>query len=558
VRKIIYPLIAMLLMASIFLPALALADQTAVDNDIYSNGNQHQVWLSAAAGATVSTEAQIIVTRQGGQHLSVGDPVDFTVGTNNLPAGYTVSDVSNTIPSPWDTNGQVLIAGCSTITFTAPATDGGYVYNVKWDETHAAEYGSKLNGMDNFVIHLTVGSGGGPAELPELTLTKTADAAEAHENDTITYTYDVENTGDVALTDVGVSDPDVDDPPGISGPTEVSGNGDSSFDPGEVWEFTAEYTVPWFTAGPVVNTGNATAVYDSTEVWDTDDESVTILHNPDIEVTKSGPDPIGYFQTVNAVYDYTVENTGDCALIVELSDDVYDVLEPVDGDTYLLPGETWNYSVSDTLVCEGETMTVFTNTATATGEDATGAQVYDTACWNVVVFQWLPRTIGYWGNWANHWSTPCITQLVNAVNGNSTYFSEYKSLTVSDVKKILLATDPTGKMTKDKATALLQKQLLATWLSVVSYMGATDGNPSTCGSLDAAMDPDATVYFETGGTMTVRGLLNRIEYNLTTGAAGFGIDGRLLAKDILNKMNNAENNGYYMFMDPAFDPSACP
>jgi len=403
---------------------------------------------------------------------------------------------------------------------------------------------------------------GGVQEVPGIQLVKTGNET-AHEGDVITYFYKGNNTGEIAFWGGNVTVTDslgITVQPVLESDGNVTGDTDKNgwLDPGEEWLFTSEYVVPCFTAGPVENTGNITATFgEDEEVWATDDWSVEILHNPDIEVTKTGPTG-AYFESVGATYTYEVTNEGDCSLDVTLTDDMV-TPEFISGDTndngYLDPGETWIYGNTTLLECTGDTVTVFTNKATAVGEDAVGGVVEDSACWNVVVFQWLPRTIGYWGNWDNHWSNDCMTQLVAAVNGNSTYFD---GLTPASVKTILLAADQTGKMTVAKATALLKKQLLATWLNVVSYMGATDTSASTCGSLDAAMDPNTLVYFETGGSMTVQALINRIEYNLTTGAASFGIDGRLKAKDILDKMNNAENNGYYMFMDPAFDPSACP
>jgi hypothetical protein len=385
------------------------------------------------------------------------------------------------------------------------------------------------------------------------------------EGDVITYFYEGNNTGEIAFWGGNVTVIDslgIPVVPVLESDGNVTGDTDKNgwLDPGEEWLFTSEYVVPCFTAGPVENTGNITATFgDDEEVWAIDDWSVEILHNPAIDLTKEGPAPDGYFNSLNAHYEYTVENTGDACLAgVTLIDDMIGPLtNPTkpDPDGYLSPGEIWTYEADFLLECTGDTTTTFSNTARVNGTDAEGTEVDDIACWNVVVFQWLPRTIGYWGNWDNHWSNGCMTQLVAAVNGNSTYFD---GLTPASVKTILLAADQTGKMTVAKATALLKKQLLATWLNVVSYMGATDTSASTCGSLDAAMDPNTLVYFETGGSMTVQALINRIEYNLTTGAASFGIDGRLKAKDILDKMNNAENNGYYMFMDPAFDPSACP
>ena len=151
-----------------------------------------------------------------------------------------------------------------------------------------------------------------------------------------------------------------------------------------------------------------------------------------------------------------------------------------------------------------------------------------------------------------------MDELVGAVNAQSTYFASIP-LSSATVKGLLLAVDQTGKMTADKAKILLVKQLIATWFNVKSYNDwvnpsyITAINPSAfVGTADTAMDPNATVYVD-GVQTTVSNLLQRIEYTLNhpTGDVQF----LLKAKDILDKMNNAENNHYLMFMDPAFDPT---
>jgi hypothetical protein len=387
---------------------------------------------------------------------------------------------------------------------------------------------------------------------PGIKVVKSGAPTSTTENTDINYTYTVTNTGNVPLSSIAVSD-DL-----VSPVTYQSGDdGDGILQTTETWIYTGSYHVPWFTAGPVVNTVTAEGYWETTKVTDDDDFSVDILHNPDIEVTKSGPASPN-FQTVDpADYFYAVTNTGNCALEVTLEDDVYGVLTPIDGDTYLLPSQTWHYEVSDELICDGYTMTIFTNTATAEGEDATGTMVFDGACWTVMVFQWQPRTIGYWGNWSNHYSDTEMSALVTAVNGNSAYFDgPGPTLTAASVRSLLLATDQTGKMTADKARTLLVKQLIATWFNVKSYMDWDGSEPidNFVGSADTAMDPNATVYVD-GSVTTVSNLLQRIEWNLVHGTTD--VQFLLKAKDILDKMNNAENNHYMMFMDPAFDPGAC-
>lgn len=68
------------------------------------------------------------------------------------------------------------------------------------------------------------------------------------------------------------------------------------------------------------------------------------------------------------------------------------------------------------------------------------------------------------------------------------------------------------------------------------------------------MYPDAMVSYDGRAIGTVMEMLRRIENSIDT----LDVKGLLKAKDILDLMNNAEHNGYEAFMDPAFDPGACP
>jgi hypothetical protein len=408
---------------------------------------------------------------------------------------------------------------------------------------------------------------------PEITVVKEAtevndepigEPKEALEGDTITYDYTVTNTGNVPLYDVelwddmGTVDTADDVQIVLSGLTDE--DGDTYLDDLAVSASatgTRDYVVPWFTAGPVTNEATAWGWYDSTKYSNTDDESVAILHNPDIEVEKSGPPSVGYFLSTNATYTYIVTNPGNCSLDVDLTDDLTGAPVYQSGDAngngYLDPGETWTYTDSQLLECTGPDQETFTNTATAVGTDAVGGSDIDQDDWSVTIFQWLPgRTIGYWSNWDNHFGRDCITEMVGRVDAASSVFN---SLTADSVYAIIKAQDQKGKMDVAKAKVLLSKQLMAAWLNVQSGIGATDGNPATCGSMDAALWQYATVYLSKvsgaealfgAPTMSVIQVLQTVEakWNIWTA------DQLLLAKDVLDLMNNAQNNGYFMFMAP--------
>ena len=223
------------------------------------------------------------------------------------------------------------------------------------------------------------------------------------------------------------------------------------------------------------------------------------------------------------------------------------------------PCETWYFSLNHTLECPPRNITYsdFCNTAMAGAfEPILESRIVVRDTWNVRIFQWLPRSKGYWGNWDNHWSDTEMINLIRYVNLQSGYFGfsgdgDPYPITKDDVHDLLLE-KMKGKMDTDKAEKMLRKQLLAAWLSVKSYEGATDGNAATPGSLEAAMNPNATVYINGVADGTVMELLYRIEGAINS----MDKNGLLLAKDILETMNTAESNNYEMFLDPDFDPTS--
>ncbi|WP_373396579.1 hypothetical protein V8V91_17720 [Algoriphagus halophilus] len=106
------------------------------------------------------------------------------------------------------------------------------------------------------------------------------------QQDVITYTFDVSNTGNVTLTDVTVSDP-------LSGLSAII-SGPVTLAPGENQVFTATYTITQsdMDAGQVDNTATATGNDpDDVEVSDTDSETITVVKDASIEIVKSATLP---------------------------------------------------------------------------------------------------------------------------------------------------------------------------------------------------------------------------------------------------------------------------
>jgi uncharacterized repeat protein (TIGR01451 family) len=406
-------------------------------------------------------------------------------------------------------------------------------------------------------------------------ITKEADREYAYEGDTINYLYRVHNDGDVPVGPTVV----VNDSLPITVTPVMPGGGpynrgdlnqNGMLDPCETWYFTASYTIPDPCARTVIpNTATATAETGYEPITRIRAESnlveVTILH-PCIELEKKTLE-LAYFNGTEITYYYGVHNCGDTPLDIlvvrdtTLEEDATQVMGAsgrhnrgdLNNNDIFEPCETWWFSLDHTLECPAENITYsdFCNTAMAAAfEPILESRVFaPEVVWRVRIFQWLPRTIGFWGNWDNHISPGCMVSLLEEVNGQSTYFGPGDpGPWANGLIRTLL--DPVkGKMTEDKATELLEKQLLAAWLSVKSYEALAG-----CGDLNWAMDPDATVYINGVADGTVKELLLRIEGAIES----MDVRGLLLAKDILEAMNSAESNNYEMFLDPDFDPTVCP
>jgi fibro-slime domain-containing protein/uncharacterized repeat protein (TIGR01451 family) len=429
----------------------------------------------------------------------------------------------------------------------------------------------------NFVAETTI-------ELanPSLEITKEADREYAYEGDTINYLYRVHNDGNVPLSPVVVTDslPITVTPvmPGGGPHNRGDLNQNGQLDPCETWYFTASYTVPDPCDRPaIVNIATAvagTGLESPTRVRDQSDRVRVIILHPCIELEKwTVEEPPAYYNGTEITYYYGLHNCGDTPLEIlvvrdtTLGEDAIEVLgrdgEHNRGDLnnngVFEPCETWYFSLDHTLVCRGITYSDFCNSAMAGAFEPIleSRVVVRDVTWKVRIFQWLPRTIGFWANWDNHIAVGDMRQLVADVDEQSTYFGlADPGPTAGGAVRNLLERIK-GKMNADKAERMLAKQLLAAWLSVKSYE-----NYGSYGDLNWAMNPNATVYIDTDGDGvpdTADGTVKELLYRIEGAIGSMDKDGLLLAKDILEAMNSAESNHYVMFMDPSFDPtSPCP
>ena len=205
--------------------------------------------------------------------------------------------------------------------------------------------GASLGNQDNQIMGASI------LVRPGIELTKTPSVSKVTNGGSVTYTYVVTNTGDVALTVNLVDD--------VAG-TIVTGY---SLPAGASATFTK--TVTLTTPEPsVTNTATATGTTgEGATVTATATATVQVIH-PAISLVKSGPAKAEVGSTVTFTYEVT--NTGDCSLNVVVEDDVL--------------GSIWSGSLAaGASHTETKDWTAFgdsmTNTATATGTDQTGATV---------------------------------------------------------------------------------------------------------------------------------------------------------------------------------------
>ena len=216
-------------------------------------------------------------------------------------------------------------------TVTQPAMNSGKVTNVA-TVTATAPDGTTLPTESSAEIESLMG------QAPAMAVTKTASPTTDNFilGDTITYTIRVENTGNVELTDVVVTDNALVDLAGesLSLTDEPTYDGSGTFDGilsvGETVDFTATFTVNQqsINAGGVSNTASATAIAPDGEsiTEDSNTATSTITATASLAVNKSEVDP-SVSKGLNDLIEYTitVENTGEIILEnVTIQDDIED------------------------------------------------------------------------------------------------------------------------------------------------------------------------------------------------------------------------------------------
>jgi uncharacterized repeat protein (TIGR01451 family) len=215
---------------------------------------------------------------------------------------------------------------------------------------------------------------------PAIHVTKQASATTVHPGDSVTYTYEVTNTGTATpLTSVTVTDDKCATVTGPTGDTAPLG----TLSTGETWVYQCVTPLATTTTNIVTAAGTDAL---GRRVTSTANATVGVI-SPAIDVTKT-PSATTVHAGDAVTYTYVVTNPGNTPLAtVTVADDkCATVTGPAaggdaDADGKLDVGETWTYTCTSTLSA------TTTNVVTATGVDPLAKSVTDTATATVVVIK---------------------------------------------------------------------------------------------------------------------------------------------------------------------------
>jgi uncharacterized repeat protein (TIGR01451 family) len=310
--------------------------------------------------------------------VEAGAPLTYTVvvaNTGALPLSIDRLTDSRYADLPDACVGGPALGVGKTITCTYvtsapdPGTSPLLVDNTAGVTAHDDVFHQPLRGSDDAWVDVL---------KPAIHLAKSASPAK-HVGETVDYTLTAENTGNVGLHDVGLSDALCD----TGTLHETSGGTVLAAGASATWE--CSHVVTADDPNPLVNHAAVTGKDPKgLEVSDGAEASTDIVV-PAIGVTKTGPAQVHVGDTV--VYTIVVTNPGNTPLDeVKVSDTKCDGLPVLAGDGadgLLSPGETWTYHC--TYVATADDGASILNTATVAGTDDLGQTVAGSASHTVAV-----------------------------------------------------------------------------------------------------------------------------------------------------------------------------
>ncbi|MCC6496795.1 MAG: DUF11 domain-containing protein [Propionibacteriaceae bacterium] len=318
---------------------------------------------------TVPASPSIALDKQAGtpSGSSAGDTIDYSFLVTNT-GNVTLTSVAVTDPQVGtvtclDTSlAPGAVTTCSaTYVLTQADVDAGHVANSA-SVAGNPPVGDPVTAGD--ATDTTIASG------PGITLVKTAGTPSGGSaGDTIEYSVLVTNSGNVTLTSVAVTDPQVD----------TVACSDTTLAPGGSTTCSATYTLTQadVDAGVVVNTASVAGDPPAGDpVTGTDSVTTTVAASPSITLVKTAGTPSGSSAGDTIDYSFLVTNTGNVTLAsVTVTDPQVGTVTCL--DTSLAPAATTTCSASYVLTQADVDAGVVVNTASVAGNPPAGGPVTD-------------------------------------------------------------------------------------------------------------------------------------------------------------------------------------
>ena len=200
------------------------------------------------------------------------------------------------------------------------------------------------------------------AQIATYTVVKNVDIPSLSVPGTLSYTIDVENTGNVRLTGVTPTDTLPDGSTGIlSGPTGDAGT-TGTLDIGEIWQYTISYFVSQvdIDAGTTLTNTVSVATNETGPESDTADTEIDASSSMTVVKTQTSANPINAPGVIT--YEIVVTNTGQTSLTNVVATDTLPgagsgvalsgQVESITSDGILEVGETWTYTTNYTATQE--------------------------------------------------------------------------------------------------------------------------------------------------------------------------------------------------------------
>ena len=381
-------------------------DNGSVTNTATANGQSPSGAPVASppstAAVTVATDPALTVTKTASPTTinAVGQPITYTfLVTNTGNVTLSLLSIDDTLTAPAAppltvTCPQPTIAPGAQTTCTGAYTatqadlDNGLIANTATASAQAPDGTTIISPPSGATVSVT--------QTPALVLTKTPSRTTVTAPDqTITYTFTVQNAGNVTVASIAIADPMFTD---AAAPTCLA----SSLAPGATTTCTATYTTTQadIDAGTIQNTATATAVDPTGGAVISPPVSATVnaTQSPVLRLVKSALSSTITTVGQSVTYSFAVTNAGNVT-VNDLA--IADVFAPPAGPTAdaVCPVATLAPNASTTCLASYESTQAdfdvgqINNTATANGTSASGTPVASNPSSAVVVADQNPSLL---------------------------------------------------------------------------------------------------------------------------------------------------------------------